>query len=713
MVRRARFADGTPKPLPKPERNFADKLKTLKSVSKGISPESRIRLLDYFIQEALTKGQLTEEQASGIYDKLREDKDKIREQIDNFETGNFNDPFRTVEREERAIGGGAFAGEDLGSREGFAKIKKLDERFSNKPGKYFVRSVMGVRDIPLNTLKELPGFVRSTTEGVVFDTKANAQNFIDSEVLADVKKAAVSAGAKAESRKFKIRKPKIFNRIMKLAEEGKTSVQKIGEDPTLVKLNNGKKIQYGTIQRIITDEKGEKFFKKVAETKQPFIGNIRKGALANIDNILEDFYKGIGTKELTKKYFPDSPDAKSGGSSTSLERVIDEKADPVKLKNRPSFVATGQGVSPAQIILNNPQAKAEFIKFSNAPENRILDSMEEAGKIAKKYAPEGIKISGYSSRTGFMDSGLRNLITKEVEFSNPFQGRGEGERVATGVAKTRKGRIATTAPVDVAGTQKFQFHHIMNIGGEIPLDLNDIAIIDAKMNRTLSPYNTRLNNIADSITNLINEQPKGYLKEIDKLNDAGEKIVKQAVKELPSNYKKLIGFNRVVPVFDEYGTPMRFVGQKFGGSGKTNPALKLEKLTAEQVNDLRRQVRADSKALERGKLKDKILSTTGKVLKGVGKVIKPIGYGYGANALLQATALAKEKGIDLSKLDLAMAFDSGDPNVAINNYMRRTDPEFGAQERAKDLGRLSDDFTEVGQSTFGKYNDQIKNIKLP
>jgi len=91
MVRRARFADGTPKPLPKPERNFADKLKTLKEVSKGISPESRIRLLDYFIQEALTKGQLTEEQASGIYNQLREDKDKIREQIDTYERENFNE----------------------------------------------------------------------------------------------------------------------------------------------------------------------------------------------------------------------------------------------------------------------------------------------------------------------------------------------------------------------------------------------------------------------------------------------------------------------------------------------------------------------------------------------------------------------------------------------------------------------------------------------
>ena len=434
---------------------------------------------------------------------------------------------------------------------GLGPITELAGRFSNKPGGFSVRSKVGARDIPLKDLKKLSGFVRTTTEDVVFDTKTNAQNFLRSKLLADAKKAAVSTPAKAEAKKLKTTKPKVFNRIMKLAEEGKTSVQKIGDDPTLVKLNNNKKISYGAIQRIITNEKGEKFFKKVAETKQPFLGEIRKGALANIDNILEDYYKGIGTRELTKKYFPNSPEAKKGASSTVLENVINEKADPVRLKNRPSFVATGSGVSPAQIILNNPKAKAEFIKFGNAPENRILDSMEEAGKIAKKYAPEGVKIAGYESRTGFQDSGLRDLITKKVEFSNPFKGRGEGSRVATGPEKTRRGRIAITAPIDVEGTKKFQFHHIMNIGGEIPLDLNDIAIINAKMNRTLSPYNTRLNNIADSITNLINEQPKGYLKEIDKLNNAGEKVVKNAIKELPSEYKKLIGFNRVVPVLDE------------------------------------------------------------------------------------------------------------------------------------------------------------------
>jgi len=696
MVRRKPFANGSEKPTP---RTFKDKLNTLKEASRGLDPESTLRLFDFYLQEAITKGQITEDQASGIYQSLPQT--EIKETIENYKRENF------------AIGGGTFEGEDLGSREGFAEIKKLAERFSNKPGKYFVKSRVGVRDIPFNKLKNLPGFVRTTTEGVVFDTKTSAQNFIDSELLADVKKTAVSTPAKAEARQLKNKKPKLFNKIIKLAETNELGPTEIRRHPDVLKLNNGKEISYGSLQRIIGEEKGEKFFKNLTKKTSYFMGDIRKGALANLDNILEDYYKGIGTRELTKKYFPDSKEAKTGRSATSLERVIDEKADLVKLKNRPNFIATGKGVSPAQIILNNPQAKAEFIKFSNLPENRILDSMEEAGKIAKKYAPEGIKISGYSSRTGFMDSGLRDLITKEVEFSNPFEGRGEGDRVATETETTRKQRIARTAPFEGRGTKKFQFHHIMNIGGEIPLDLNDIAIIKGKMNRTLSPYNTRLNNIADSISDLINTQPEGYLKKIDILNDAGEKVVKNAIKELPSEYKKLIGFNRVVPITDEYGTPIRFVGKKFGGSGKTNPALKLEQLSTDQASSLKRQIRTDAKALEKGRLKNKILSGTGKVLKGVGKVIKPIGYAVGTKALFDARVLADEQGIELSIADQAMALDSGDPEVALNNAKRRVDPEFAAQERAKDLTQMSDDFEEVGQSTFGKYNEQIKNIKLP
>ena len=222
------------------------------------------------------------------------------------------------------------------------KITKLEGRFANKPGGYAVRNKVAARDIPLSKLEKVPGFVRKTQEFVIFDTLLNAKNFTKSKLATDAIKAAVSTDAKAESRKLKNRKPNLFNRIIKLAEEGKTSVQKIGEDPEVVKLNNNKKISYGTIQRIITDEKGKKFFDKVAETKQPFKGADRIALEANISNVMNDYYDGMGTRKLTAKYLPNSNAAKANKSSTVLEDVVNENIDPKKLKNRPVVIGSNQ-----------------------------------------------------------------------------------------------------------------------------------------------------------------------------------------------------------------------------------------------------------------------------------------------------------------------------------------------------------------------------------
>ena len=112
-------------------------------------------------------------------------------------------------------------------------------------------------------------------------------------------------------------------------------------------------------------------------------------------------------------------------------------------------------------------------------------------------------------------------------------------------------------------------------------------------------------------------------------------------------------------------------------------------------------------------LKEKFLKGIGTGAKVFGKVIKPVGYVIGTAAAYQAKSMADEMGIELKPQDYFMAVDSGDPEVAINNAKRRDDPEFAAAERAKDLAQMTDDFEEVGQTTFGKYNDQIKNIKLP
>ena len=134
------------------------------------------------------------------------------------------------------------------------------------------------------------------------------------------------------------------------------------------------------------------------------------------------YLEGKSTIELTKKFVPNFKEKGTKKSSTTLESAIQSMKDgtaPVKitkaeLAKRPKIIgSTAKGLSPAQIILNNSKAKKEFIKFGNTPGNTISDTMEEAGNIAKKYTKG--KVSGYTSRTGFMDSGLRELITQNVQ----------------------------------------------------------------------------------------------------------------------------------------------------------------------------------------------------------------------------------------------------------------------------------------------------------
>ena len=364
----------------------------------------------------------------------------------------------------------------------------------------------------------------------------------------------------------------------------------------------------------------------------------------------------------------------------------------------------------------------------------------------KKEFDEAVKISKANTGGGARDQSKRisKPTTTEIEISEKVYGdkynkKGEelwksltgrerggirqgtttgGKKGPEGLGVTEEGKpvyqvkrekaLQRNAPFFQKGTKDFQFHHIMNIGGEISLDTNDIAIISAKMNRTLAPDNRKLNNIADEISNLINTQPDGYLKKIENLNDKAEGIVKKTIKKLPNEYKNLIGFNKVVPITDEYGTPIKFVGEKVGGSNQKKPGIKLENLTNKQASALRKQIKSDALKFSKAGVKDKILSGAGKVLKGVGKVIKPVGYMLGTKSLFDANALAKNQNIDLSLVDQIMAVDSGDPYVALDNYKRRNVPGYSEQQAGITLGKFKDDFTEVGEglgSLKGKLNE--------
>tara|TARA_R100000988_G_scaffold88856_2_gene52173 strand:+ start:710 stop:2764 length:2055 start_codon:yes stop_codon:yes gene_type:complete len=144
--------------------------------------------------------------------------------------------------------------------------------------------------------------------------------------------------------------------------------------------------------------------------------------------------------------------------------------------------------------------------------------------------------------------------------------------------------------------------------------------------------------------------------------------------------------------------------------------------------DIPNELLSTSIAPEKGlvDLFPKITKYGGKAIKAASKVIKPLSIAVGPYAVMSAQDQAKAEGMDLSLLDKGMAFFMGDAQAAIDMNKMRNDPEYAAEVRAANLARPLDEGTyeaieeitmdkpiKEDKQTFGKYNDQIKNIKLP
>ena len=151
------------------------------------------------------------------------------------------------------------------------------------------------------------------------------------------------------------------------------------------------------------------------------------------------------------------------------------------------------------------------------------------------------------------------------------------------------------------GTDAFPFHHIMPIGGETRLTTNDVAIITKKMNSKLSPFNTRLNNIADEISDNISKAYKTsfeggsspYLKKVDELNKQAENIIKVVTEKLPKKYQPYIGFTQLIPRTDEYGLPLDdqpIIENRIGKVGEKG--IPIDNLNSQQLKSLKNTVKS-------------------------------------------------------------------------------------------------------------------------
>ncbi len=245
-----------------------------------------------------------------------------------------------------------------------------------------------------------------------------------------------------------------------------------------------------------------------------------------------------------------------------------------------------------------------------------------------------------------------------------------------------------------------EMYNVMNLG----LDFDDPRYVQIN-NKLVKPYENKLKQLYTEQNNLYKKAknlkviPKDLQQKIQFNNKkistvvdlAGSRVQGLQLDELTLkpktygvNYANVLGFG----LYDKPVTELTDV-DRAGIATVMQGQIKNEKKTAEKTA---------KKLFENKKFLKNIdvLATAGKILKPIGKVIKPIGYAMGPYALASASAKADEMGIELNLMDKIKAFDSGDADVAIDSYKRRTDPEYAAEQRAKDLAQMEDDFEEVG-----------------
>jgi len=623
-------------------------------------------LLDYFIQEALTKGQLTEEQASGIYDQLREDKDKIRDQIDTYERENF------------------YKGSSLEPE--LDKIKKLFLKGKTD------REIAEIIKQPRSTIEKS---IRSMKDG-------SAPVKISATELSNRPAPVGSNIAKSQE---------ATNRINKTYEE---LTQKLGKPPTRAQLAEAANVVPATIRSntpnlkftSAADEgakataemyKKQKVDKPTRTTYEGVKGAKFKNAAqeAEYKKFLElaaEYPKGSPKNPYNKKFFAEKFNMPETDVE-SIHKIVREKYN----INYPKATDTSAGIRSAQLREKSDTGLEQ--EYTKLKRGERIGNPDLAHRVSKKY-----NVS--TSNLGLDNPLINRVIVKpnERDISRLYDERIKIENKY----KLKDGTFKKPSNADIKILEKIN-NDVETLARETKGRLSAVINNPTDLNKPYASLGV------DSSKTIGGGFIDVDLKDVRKLSPEDQAFLKLNLLELKKrelNKTPKMLADEFKDVLSKPTVRKRIENIISKGKMETPYIRQSKQLLA--LSAIPGLTTADQLPIpEKTKTRDMFKKAFTKGAKTVGKVIKPVGYAFGVNAVKSAITKAEEQGLELNLFDKAMAFDSGDAEIALNNARRRVDPEFAAQERAKDLGQMTDDFTEVGQSTFGKYNDQIKNIKLP
>ena len=237
---------------------------------------------------------------------------------------------------------------------------------------------------------------------------------------------------------------------------------------------------------------------------------------------------------------------------------------------------------------------------------------KKTGKIVKYYKPRVGEAKETIPGKGTTSLKEAEKFIKDYYVRNPKPVRDPTKDYTS--KDVRKKSLQETDPTKAKGTPKYNYHHIRQIAGGVPLTTDDVAIINQRINSKIGgKFNEPLNRISAAIQKnnrlaleAMNAKQEGlaleYMKKSDDLNAQAEKIVNSAIDKLPKKYKGYVGFNQFTLPRDEYGLPISnepMIIRKVGGMPVSKDAIDLTTLNRKDAATFRKIVQQQA---DRGKI---------------------------------------------------------------------------------------------------------------
>jgi len=214
--------------------------------------------------------------------------------------------------------------------------------------------------------------------------------------------------------------------------------------------------------------------------------------------------------------------------------------------SRPGYKGRGRDLKDKPSL--NVGGKNQYTPRTTKEIQAIIDANPEYITPKNFYEPTNtMKQKGMKKLLTFTDTENSDVVFQRKGQPDPDPAKQTARNTKrTAAKKNLEGRI-----VQLKSPKGYQVHHIMPLAGNEKLNTGDYAVVSKEMNAKMSKYNRKINKLVNEAYNLDYSKTPN-LKRLDKINNDLFDILKTVKKDLPKEYKGLLGFNKLTPVLDTF-----------------------------------------------------------------------------------------------------------------------------------------------------------------